>query len=122
MILLVDDNKNVLHALRLALERQGLDVRTASDGMEAYAAVQQPDCACMVLDINMPRFNGVELLLLMQAEAISVPTVVMAGFEDFNEPEMKQFANVVQFLPKPFDMAAMVQAVRHCTARPVRKQ
>ena len=91
--------------------------QTASNGLEAYGHLKAPDCKCMLLDINMPKINGVELLLLMQSEGIDVPTIVMAGFTDFDEEEFKQFANVVRFMAKPFDMDEMIAAIREHARR-----
>jgi DNA-binding NtrC family response regulator len=66
----------------------------------------------------MPKINGVELLLLMQSENIEVPTIVMAGFSDFDEKEMKEFANVVRFMQKPFEIDDMLEAIRRVAKRP----
>ena len=114
MVLIVDDDESIVKLLKKALTAEGFRVETALDGVEAYNHLQAPDCKCMLLDITMPRLNGIELLLLMQAEGITIPTIVMAGFADFQESEMKEFANVVQFLHKPFELQDMIEAVnRH---------
>ncbi|MCE9615772.1 MAG: response regulator [Lentisphaerae bacterium] len=117
MILVVDDDAGIAKLLRTALEVEGFQVLTAGDGVEAYRLVRSPACKCLVLDVKMPRINGVELLLLMQAENIRVPVIVMAGSGDYHEREMKQFTNVVKFLPKPFDLDVMVKAIRHHARR-----
>ena len=112
MILVVDDDEGMITLLRTALEVEGFDVVTAHDGVAAYRLVRSPECRCIVLDIKMPRINGVELLLLMQADGVRVPAIVMAGSGDFQESEMKEFANVVAYLPKPFALEDMVRAIR----------
>lgn len=112
MILIVDDDVLILEVVRKWLERSGFDVESCSDGQKAYEKLQSANCQAMLLDINMPVVNGVELLLLMQTDGIEVPTVVMAGFSDFDEKEMKQFGNVVAYLQKPFEMEKMVGLVR----------
>jgi DNA-binding NtrC family response regulator len=121
MILVVDDNKDLARMLQLALEQEGYRVETAADGALAYSHVKAPDCKAMLLDVHMPHINGVELLLLMQAEGIHVPTILMAGFDDFDEKEMKQFANVVKFMKKPFAVDEMVHAIRRYARPPHRK-
>jgi DNA-binding NtrC family response regulator len=112
MILVVDDDASIANLLKTALEVEGYRVVTAADGVQAYQAVKSPQCRCMVLDVLMPRINGIELLMLIQAENIQVPTIVMAGFGDFQEVELKEFSNVVKFLHKPFDLDVLLQAVR----------
>lgn len=112
MILVVDDDAGITSLLRQMLECEGYRVETAANGVQAFDLVKSPDCSCMLLDVNMPKINGPELLLLMQAEGIEVPTVVMAGFAEFEEEEMKQFGNVVTLLQKPFETDDMLKIIR----------
>ena len=111
MILVVDDEVNIVEVLRNVLVKEGYRVETASNGVEAFEHLQAPDCKCMLLDMNMPKINGAELLMLMQAEDIKVPTIVMAAFADFDEEELKQFSNVVRFLSKPFDVTELLAVI-----------
>lgn len=117
MILVVDDEQGIVQTLRTALELEGFRVETAGDGVEAFRHLRDPDCRCMLLDLRMPRVGGAELLLLMQSEGIRVPTIVTSGFKDFEEDEMKQFANVVAFFQKPFELDELLQAVRKHACR-----
>jgi len=112
MILVVDDEPDLRKVLSRTLTHHGYRVETARDGAEAFEFLKAPDCKCMLLDINMPRINGVELLLLMQAEDIHIPTIVMAGFDDYGEEEMKQFTNVATLLHKPFQLDAVLEAIK----------
>lgn len=117
MILVVDDDAGIVKLLRTALEAEKFEVLTAADGVEAFKLVRTSKCKCLVLDMKMPRINGAELLLLMQAENIHVPTIVMAGFGDYQEGELKEFTNVVKFLHKPFKLEDMVAAIRKFAKR-----
>lgn len=61
-VALVDDDRNILTSVAMALEAEGFEVRTYTDGAEALRGLTQrpPDLA--VLDIKMPRMDGMELL------------------------------------------------------------
>jgi len=118
MILVVDDEPDLRKVLSRSLVHHGYRVETAADGAEAFDHLKSPDCKCMLLDINMPRINGVELLLLMQAEDIHIPTIVMAGFDDYDETEMKQFANVATLLHKPFQLDDALDAIKEYALPP----
>jgi DNA-binding NtrC family response regulator len=107
----VDDDDSIVNLLKKALIDAGHEVATAGDGVDAYEHVKSTNCDCMLLDVSMPKINGVELLLLMQADGIDVPTIVMAAFQDFEDGEMKSFTNVVHYLPKPFKLEEMVELV-----------
>ena len=112
MVLIVDDDKRVGAALQRAIQKAGYETKVAHDGVEAYEYIKSRDCDCMLLDINMPRINGVELLLLMQAEGFNVPTILMAGFKNFENDEMRQFPGVIAFFNKPFEMSDMLKVIK----------
>jgi len=112
MILVVDDDKVLTQLLKSLLEDAGYDVHVAYDGETAYQQLKDPACRAMLLDIRMPGVNGAELLMLMAADGIGVPVVVMAGFPDFDEEEMKQFPNVKKFFHKPLYPEEILAAVK----------
>jgi DNA-binding response OmpR family regulator len=112
MILVVDDDKDLVRTLTRVISKEGYEVKTAPSGVEAYELIKLPECKCMLLDINMPKLNGAELLMLMQADGITVPTVVMAGFDDFDKQEFMGFESVVGFMHKPFEAADVVNAIK----------
>lgn len=112
MILVVDDDKILTQLLKNLLEDAGYEVRVANDGETAYKQLKDPKCRAMLLDIRMPGINGAELLMLMTAEGIKVPVIVMAGFPDFDEEEMKQFPNVKKMFHKPLYPEDVLASVR----------
>ena len=112
MILVVDDDKVLTQLLKTLLEEAGYNVQVAYDGETAYKHLRDPKCRGMLLDIRMPGINGAELLMLMAADGIKVPVIVMAGFPDFDEEEMKQFPNVKKLFHKPFYPEDMLRCVR----------
>ena len=112
MILVVDDDKALTSMLRGVLMEEGYEVRTAGSGEAAYEYIQDPKCKCVLLDMRMPGINGAELLMIMAADNVKVPVIVMAGFPDFDEAELKQFPNVKKLFHKPFYPEDMLSAVR----------
>ncbi|MDH3335779.1 MAG: response regulator, partial [Rhodospirillaceae bacterium] len=61
-IALVDDDRNILTSVSMALEAEGFDVRTYTDGEEALREISRNPPNLAVLDIKMPRMDGMELL------------------------------------------------------------
>ena len=112
MILVVDDDKILTQLLKTLLEDAGYEVNVAYDGETAYKHLKDPKCKGMLLDIRMPGINGAELLMLMAAEGIKVPVIVMAGFPDFDEEEMKEFPNVKKLFHKPLYPEDVLSAIR----------
>ena len=111
MILVVDDDKVLTRLLRKMLEEADFEVVVANNGEGAYKHIKDSRCRCMLLDMRMPGINGAELLMLMTAEDIQVPVIVMAAFPDYEEEELKQFPNVKRLFHKPFYPEEMLAAI-----------
>ncbi len=102
MILVVDDDHTIVHMCRAILEKEGYEVRTASSGEGAYSIVKDPKCRGVILDMLMPGINGAGLLMLMAAEGIKAPVIVLSAAPDIDADEMREFPNVVKYVRKPF--------------------
>ena len=111
MILIVDDDHTIVQLLKEMLEKDKYEVRTAYNGAAAYGHIKDPKCRGVLLDMLMPGINGAELLLLMAADKIHVPVIVIAGSPDFDQEELKQFPNVKQLIHKPFYPEDILTAV-----------
>jgi CheY-like chemotaxis protein len=118
MILVVDDDREFRELLRELLEGEGYEVRIAHDGAEAYAHLRAPKCKGLLLDFHMPGLNGPELLMLMAAEGIKLPVIVVTSDPDFGETEMKQFPNVRKLLHKPVYPEDVLKAVQAYVEKP----
>ena len=120
MILVVDDSDALVQSVADNLERVGYSVESAVDGVDAFRHLRDPNCKLMLLSMNLPRLNGAELLILMGAEGIEVPVIVMAQMEDLSADEVAEFPDVVDFIRKPFPMDELVEKVqRHARREPV---
>ena len=112
LILLVDDDPRVTAFLTEVLTREGYQVVQARDGVEAYDSVRRPDCKLMLLDLKMPRINGIELLLAMTHDDIVVPTIIITGLHDVDQEVIGEFPGVHSLLRKPFTTEQLDAAVR----------
>ena len=112
MIVVADDDKVMTQLLGTLLEDAGYTVTLVHDGEQAYQQIKDSDCRGLILDIRMPGINGAELLMLMAAEHSKIPVIVVAGFPDFDEEEMKQFPNVKRYFLKPLYPEEVLAAVK----------
>jgi DNA-binding response OmpR family regulator len=112
MILVVDDSGALVDSISGNLERLGYGVERAGNGVEAFEHLRDPRCKLMLLSLSLPKINGAELLILMGAEDIDVPVIVMAGLEDLSAEEVAEFPDVVDFIRKPFAMEELVEKVQ----------
>ena len=112
MILVVDDDKSLARLLKITLENNDYVVQVAHEGESAYRHLRDENLRLILLDISMPGINGAELLMLMASEGIEIPVIIMAGFPDFSEDEMKDFGNVKKLFHKPFYTDDILKAVQ----------
>ncbi|HLP08419.1 MAG TPA: response regulator [Opitutaceae bacterium] len=113
VILLVDDERAVRQATRMMLERHGYRVVEARDGDDALERLEQhgTQIAAAVVDLLMPRMDGVELIRQMRRRASAPPIVAMTGVgKSPKVSQVKRFGGV-QILEKPFTAEALLQAL-----------
>lgn len=79
VVLLVDDDAAVAHALKFALELDGFQVRTFPEGDALLAVGELPTRGCLVLDVNLPGMNGLELLARLRARKVALPAVLITS-------------------------------------------
>ena len=84
-LLVVDDESSIRRHLHTLAESLGFEVATASDGVEGWQSflVERPDL--VILDIYMPRMNGLALLSKIKADAPECPVVLITGFLNYEQ-------------------------------------
>src|SRR3989454_7214990 len=85
-VLVVDDEQDILTSIRLILTKAGYNVVTATDGEEGIAAIKSGDNALLVdtiiLDLYMPKVNGMEASAYFRSQFPSVPIIILTGHPD----------------------------------------
>ncbi len=78
-ILIVDDSEVIRQQCSTALRQAGFDVVEATDGVDGLSCLEQHDFALIILDVNMPRMDGLEMLAHLRAESkhASTPVVML---------------------------------------------
>jgi two-component system response regulator ChvI len=110
-IALVDDDKNILASVSMLLEQEGYHVRTYSDGAAALTALttQPPDLA--ILDIKMPRMDGLELLRRLR-QAQDLPVIFLTSKDEEIDELMGLNAGADDYIRKPFSQRLLLERVR----------
>ena len=103
-VLVVDDVPDVADALAVLLELDGYEVRTAHDGIQALQITEEFGPHCVILDINMPRMDGLELAKVMR-ERFKDDIVLIAVTAAPNESQRvsETFSRVDHYFRKPLD-------------------
>jgi class 3 adenylate cyclase/CheY-like chemotaxis protein len=113
-ILLVDDNEANLDVAKVRLESQGYEVVTAGDGEEALVRVRETGPDLVLLDIMMPKLDGIEVTRRLKADASLpfTPIILVTAKADAKDVVAGLNAGGDDYLTKPFDHASLVARVR----------
>jgi CheY-like chemotaxis protein len=116
-ILVVDDEGTVRRFAMRVLEREGYAVVEACDGVEAFELIKQGRTFdALVLDIVMPRMNGVELMQALSTTYPDIPVILMSGYATAALAELG-IAAPCAVLAKPFPAERLLEEVRRCTRK-----
>ena len=115
-VLVADDDPQILKALRIILTAHGYDVSTARDGREAIdaAAHDRPDV--IVLDLGMPRLDGVAVIQAVRGWA-TTPILVVSGRTDTSGKVDALDAGADDYVTKPFATEELLARIRALTRR-----
>src|SRR5689334_13943133 len=111
-ILVVDDDRAVRESLRRSLAFNGYQVDLATDGKDALEAVAQRRPDAMVLDVMMPRVDGLEVCRRMRAAGDELPILVLTARDAVSDRVAGLDAGADDYLPKPFALEELLARLR----------
>lgn len=113
-ILIVDDNPSNVKVLQTRLAGEGYEVVTAADGEEGLTAARQQSPDLILLDVMMPRLDGIEVCRRLRADATFpfTPIIMVTAMSDSKDVIAGLEAGGDEYLTKPVDHAALVARVR----------
>lgn len=108
---LVDDDRNILTSVSMTLESEGFEVETYNDGQSALDAFNRrlPDMA--VLDIKMPRMDGMELLQRLRQKT-NMPVIFLTSKDDEIDEILGLRMGADDYVKKPFSQRLLVERIR----------
>lgn len=110
-IALVDDERNILNSLRMALEAEGFKVRTYSDGAAALEALNEDPVDLGIFDIKMPRMDGMELLRRLRQRS-ELPVIFLTSKDEEIDELFGLKMGADDFIRKPFPQRLLVERVK----------
>ena len=110
-IALVDDDRNILTSVAITLEAEGFEVETYNDGQSALEAFgrRMPDMA--VLDIKMPRMDGMDLLQRLRQKS-TMPVIFLTSKDDEIDELLGLRMGADDYVKKPFSQRLLVERIR----------
>lgn len=113
-IVLVDDDRNILMSVSMALEAEGFQVQTYSDAEEGLRALTQQPPDMAVLDIKMPRLTGMELLqrLRQNTSTQTLPVIFLTSKDEEVDEIMGLSMGADDYITKPFSQRLLIERIR----------
>ena len=112
-VLVADDDRQMRRLVRMILERDGHEVTEAADGLDALDAIESGQCDLMILDLDMPRLDGIGVLEELRARVMtsSLPVIVLTARSGEAESQVLDLG-AQDFLTKPVQPASLQARVR----------
>jgi two-component system, OmpR family, response regulator ChvI len=110
-IALVDDDRNILTSVSIVLEQEGFDVATYRDGAEALRGIMEKPVDLAVLDIKMPRMDGIELLQRLQDKA-PTPVIFLTSKDDEVDELHGLRMGADDYIKKPFSQRLLIERIK----------
>ncbi len=110
-IALVDDDRNILTSVSMTLESEGFEVETYNDGQSALDAFTRRMPELAVLDIKMPRMDGMDLLQRLR-QTSSVPVIFLTSKDDEIDEVLGLRMGADDYVRKPFSQRLLVERIR----------
>ena len=110
-IALVDDDKNILASVSIALESEGFGVNTYVDGIEAICGFSKIPTDLAIVDIKMPRMDGMELLKKIR-EKSNMPVIFLTSKDDEIDEVLGLRMGADDYITKPFSQRLLIERVK----------
>ena len=110
-IALVDDDRNILTSVSMVLEAEGYEVRTYNDGASALTALTQSPPDLAILDIKMPRMDGMELLRRLRLKS-ELPVIFLTSKDEEIDEVIGLRMGADDYVRKPFSQRLLVERIR----------
>ncbi|KWT78987.1 response regulator [Candidatus Magnetominusculus xianensis] len=111
-VLLADDEKDFVEVLSRRMRTRGFKVNIAFDGQEAIEYIKERIPDVLLLDMKMPRKNGIDVLRWLNTKKIELPALVLTGYSSVTEEEEAWKLGVFDILRKPPEMDILSKAVK----------
>ena len=113
IVFVVDDDSSVRKALELLIDSAGWQPETFASAEEFLSCPRVLAPSCLVLDVNLPDLNGLELQKRVAVDRTDMPIIFISGYGDVPMTVQAMKAGAVEFLTKPFDHDVLLSAIRH---------
>lgn len=113
----VDDDPQLRNAVSRLLRSHDLNVKTYESAIDFLNRLPEPGPGCLLLDLSMPKMNGLQLQETLAASRKNLMVIFVSGKGDVPTSVQAMKAGAIDFLTKPFEEVALIEAVRKAISR-----
>jgi FixJ family two-component response regulator len=117
IVFVVDDDVSVRESLDLMIRWAGWQSKTFASAQEFLSHPRAQVPSCLILDINLPDLNGLDLQKRIAGERVDMPIIFITGYGDVPVSVQAMKAGAVEFLTKPFSDKVILDAIRDALER-----
>lgn len=114
-ILLVEDEVSLSKALKVILERNNYSVDQVYDGEEALSFLSADNYDCLILDLMMPKVDGITVLKTMRKEGNMLPVIILTAKSEVDDKVLGLDSGANDYLTKPFNSRELLARIRAIT-------
>lgn len=111
-ILVAEDNKDISKAVVALLQKKGYSVDAVYNGTDALDYAVNGDYDGIILDIMMPGYDGIQVLLRLRQQNITVPVLMLTAKAEISDRVLGLDSGADDYLPKPFAAAELLSRIR----------
>ena len=112
LILLVEDDRSIAHALDLALRKQGYSVNAVGTGKAALLAIETERPDLLILDLGLPDMDGLDVLRKARGRDVELPILLLTARAGLDDKIAGLDSGADDYLPKPFEMSELLARLR----------
>lgn len=116
-IVLVDDDQNITTSVSMALEAEGYEVKTFNDGEAGLEGIKTEQPNLVVLDIKMPRMDGMEVLTRLRQKTQDLPVIFLTSKDDEIDELLGLRMGADDYITKPFSQRLLIERIRSLLRR-----
>ena len=110
-ILVVDDNKDIVFSLSELLKYEGYTIEKACDGMEALEVLERKQIDLILLDVMMPRLNGISTLMRIR-ETKQIPVIILSAKTEESDKVSGLIMGADDYISKPYNPGELIARVK----------
>lgn len=111
LVLVVDDDKNIRELITIILKNQNINVICASDGLEALELIKNNKIDLIILDVMMPKMNGIVTCMNIRKE-LKMPIIILSAKVDEADQILGLTIGADDYIPKPFNKMLFIAKVK----------